>query len=506
MAKQFEMKQSAKRAVHAFSGKTGKLDMNKLAKYQIVDDIFKRVTYLPEGKNHGINVLLDWSGSIAGEVKDLLEQSIILAEFCRKVNIPFRVYAFSDAYNKTDYHEESFSNLIEFLSSEMSSREFDKMYFNLAMIWDSYFAGELYYGSWKRRDENVQRYNDWYGETHNVTSDLGSAPAKATKLRDDHLLTLCQDLDARINLVSTGSVTAVFSLLNTAGDSLNGDITLQSDSNINIGFNSQVINFSAPQVGTNATNIGTLQTSLGTAEANIATLQGKNFVPDTATASTDNVVTYDSTGNIVWAAPTGGSGGDPTNLNGLSDVTLNSVSANQVLVSDGSGLFTNQNFAASNITGLAAFATSGSYSDLVNEPNITWTDSRSSTATCDIELLQANNTAGSSMVDGYLLDLTLFKMTAATPALSFELALASAAVALISKSRSYWSTSAPKKRSTSLFSEETIFSLGIFATSFASTCGFAFCAIAATGLPDVFIIALIVSLPASPSTVKPLSV
>ena len=52
MAKQFDMKQSAKRAVHAFNGKTGKLDMNKLAKYQIVDDIFKRVTYLPEGKNH----------------------------------------------------------------------------------------------------------------------------------------------------------------------------------------------------------------------------------------------------------------------------------------------------------------------------------------------------------------------------------------------------------------------------------------------------------------------
>lgn len=226
-------------------------------------------------------------------------------------------------------------------------------------------------------------------------SDLGSAPAKATKLRDDHLLTLCQDLDNRINLVSTGNVTAVFSLLNTAGDSLNGDITLQSDSNINIGFSSQVINFSAPQVGTNATNIGTLQTSLGTAESNIATLQSKNFVPDTATASTGDVVTYDSTSNIVWAAPTGGSGGDPTNLNGLNDVTLSSVTANQVLVSDADGNFTNQNFAASNITGLAAVATSGSYSDLISKPNITVTDNRVTPATCDFEFVQANNTAGS---------------------------------------------------------------------------------------------------------------
>tara|TARA_A100001015_G_scaffold277739_1_gene337213 strand:+ start:111 stop:2459 length:2349 start_codon:yes stop_codon:yes gene_type:complete len=166
MAKQFDMKQSAKRAVHAFNGKTGKLDMNKLAKYQIVDDIFKRVTYLPEGKNHGINVLLDWSGSIVGEVRDLLEQSIILAEFCRKTEIPFRVYAFSDVYCRGNYDNSGNSVLIELISSEMTSREFDKMYTNLAMIWDSHFASKLYYGSWKKRQKNLEEYNNWYGDAH----------------------------------------------------------------------------------------------------------------------------------------------------------------------------------------------------------------------------------------------------------------------------------------------------------------------------------------------------
>ena len=39
--KEFEMRQSAQRSVHAFTGKTGKLDMNRLAKYQIVEDVFK---------------------------------------------------------------------------------------------------------------------------------------------------------------------------------------------------------------------------------------------------------------------------------------------------------------------------------------------------------------------------------------------------------------------------------------------------------------------------------
>ena len=57
MAKEFDMKQSAQLSKKAFTGKTGQLDMNRLAKYQIVDDIFKRAVYLPEGKNHGLNVL-----------------------------------------------------------------------------------------------------------------------------------------------------------------------------------------------------------------------------------------------------------------------------------------------------------------------------------------------------------------------------------------------------------------------------------------------------------------
>ena len=102
MAKEFDMRQNAQRSAKAFTGTSGDLDMNRLAKYQIVDDIFKRVTYLPDGKNHGVNVMVDWSGSISQEVKDILEQSIILAEFCNKVQIPFRVYLFSDSIVKSD--------------------------------------------------------------------------------------------------------------------------------------------------------------------------------------------------------------------------------------------------------------------------------------------------------------------------------------------------------------------------------------------------------------------
>ena len=67
MAKEFEMRQTAMRSLKAYTGKSGELDMNRLAKYQIVDDIFKRVTYIPDGKNHGVNLLLDGAGSISDE-------------------------------------------------------------------------------------------------------------------------------------------------------------------------------------------------------------------------------------------------------------------------------------------------------------------------------------------------------------------------------------------------------------------------------------------------------
>ena len=162
MAKEFEMKQSAQLSKKAFSGKTGKLDMNRLAKYQIVDDIFKRATYLPEGKNHGLTVLLDWSGSINDQVNDLLEQSIILAMFCRKVNIPYRVYLFSDAYYG-DSEDRGFygtdGKLIEILSNEMNNRQHKEMMSYLGCIYANYYNGKI---TWRNYEKAIEQYNAFY--------------------------------------------------------------------------------------------------------------------------------------------------------------------------------------------------------------------------------------------------------------------------------------------------------------------------------------------------------
>lgn len=157
MAKEFEMRQSALASKKAQTSKSGQLDMNRLAKYQIVDDVFKRVTYMPEGKNHGVTVLVDWSGSISNEVKDILEQTFILAEFCKKVQIPFRIYLFSDMISKSHYHDDDDSKvlyndfdgaLVEILSNEMTNREYQEAMNYLSYLYLSYWSQKAH--SWNR--------------------------------------------------------------------------------------------------------------------------------------------------------------------------------------------------------------------------------------------------------------------------------------------------------------------------------------------------------------------
>ena len=106
MAKEFDMRKAASNYKKAMTAKSGEIDMQKIYQYLIKDDIFKKVTVVPDGKNHGMILLLDWSGSMHDCIKETFEQCAILVMFCRRVGIPHRVYAFSDAYGKSDVSEE----------------------------------------------------------------------------------------------------------------------------------------------------------------------------------------------------------------------------------------------------------------------------------------------------------------------------------------------------------------------------------------------------------------
>ena len=96
LIKEFEMKRNARQFARASVSKTGELDMKKVHQYKINDDLFKRISVVPQGKSHGLVMFIDYSGSMYDNIRATIEQTLILATFCRKVNIPFRVYAFTD--------------------------------------------------------------------------------------------------------------------------------------------------------------------------------------------------------------------------------------------------------------------------------------------------------------------------------------------------------------------------------------------------------------------------
>ncbi len=95
MVQQFEMKKSADAYSRTQTHRTGELDMNQLHNYKLTEDIFLRQSTTPDGKNHGMVMYLDWSGSMANVAHPTIKQILLLVQFCRKVQIPFEVYSFT---------------------------------------------------------------------------------------------------------------------------------------------------------------------------------------------------------------------------------------------------------------------------------------------------------------------------------------------------------------------------------------------------------------------------
>ena len=74
LVKEFEMKKSADSYARQATAKTGVLDTSKLHTYMYNEDIFRKVTTIPDGKNHGLVFVLYWSGSMNNILEDTLKQ------------------------------------------------------------------------------------------------------------------------------------------------------------------------------------------------------------------------------------------------------------------------------------------------------------------------------------------------------------------------------------------------------------------------------------------------
>ena len=96
LVKEFECRKSADAYARAGQSKTGVLDTSKLHTYRYNEDIFKKVTILPDGKNHGLCLFL--TGLVLWQMNflQLSSKFLNLTAFCKKVQIPFEVYAFTN--------------------------------------------------------------------------------------------------------------------------------------------------------------------------------------------------------------------------------------------------------------------------------------------------------------------------------------------------------------------------------------------------------------------------
>jgi len=113
LVKEFECRKAADSYARASTSRTGVLDCSKLHTYKYNEDIFSKVTTLADGKNHGLVFVLDWSGSMGNVMVDTVKQLFNLVWFCKKVSIPFEVYAFTTDYPLVSYDAEGKANLRE---------------------------------------------------------------------------------------------------------------------------------------------------------------------------------------------------------------------------------------------------------------------------------------------------------------------------------------------------------------------------------------------------------
>ena len=195
LAKEFEMKKAADAHSRTATANSGIIDTSILHTYKYNEHIFRKINVTPDGKNHGLVMVVDWSGSMSRNIKGTVEQMMVLVMFAKRVNIPFEVFLFSDSYGselmhggKSNYPHEDDEiakwthkdggkhgdlivdkhHLLTIFSSRMRANELHTAYVNMTAIANAY----------------NDRYDRYYGEYRSIPNKLalGGTPLNASLL------------------------------------------------------------------------------------------------------------------------------------------------------------------------------------------------------------------------------------------------------------------------------------------------------------------------------------
>lgn len=175
--KEFEQRKAATQWQKASTAKTGVIDINKLWSYKTSDDIFLRTTKLADAKNHGMMLIVDYSGSMHSSIRYVLNQVLHTIMFCKAVNIPFEVYGFSTTNQKLYDSWKKFKDgdielddisMPMLCSSSLNKKDFED---SIKHMWT-----RIDYAGWGSEKFN-SKYEDW-----------GSTPLNQSLLVARHLI------------------------------------------------------------------------------------------------------------------------------------------------------------------------------------------------------------------------------------------------------------------------------------------------------------------------------
>jgi len=256
LVKEFEMKKAATAYKRSSTDKTGTIDPLKLKDYKFSDDIFKRLTILPDAKNHGMMMLLDWSGSMCDSIKQTTEQLMNLVWFCQKVNIPYEVYFFTSEIGESAWATgrenkqggEVFTykygdaimdkcHLVCIANNRMKKTKLDE---SLMYIWSMALS---YHGRYSSHTGTGGRM--WEGDNFNCPSDyyLGSTPLNQAIVALNEMIPVFKNKNKieKMSVITLTDGGANWCFGSTMGDDNKTDIVHGSTPVIKVGKKSYTI-------------------------------------------------------------------------------------------------------------------------------------------------------------------------------------------------------------------------------------------------------------------------
>lgn len=198
--KEFEMRKAAYQYQRSASAKTGSIDVNRVHSYKFNDDIFKRVTLQADAKNHGMFLLIDFSGSMYDTIGNVLDQVSHLVAFCKAVNIPFEVYGFTSTNNAHQSFEPGSMDLDSLSLFQMTSSSLKKKDFEESMyeIWLRQYSSKRE-SAYEMRCVGIAPWN-----IYSPIEDFGSTPLHQSLIISHYLV---KEMIAKNNIEKMNFVT-----------------------------------------------------------------------------------------------------------------------------------------------------------------------------------------------------------------------------------------------------------------------------------------------------------